>query len=300
LLHRSTWTARNGHENFSPGQTAKQTATFQNFHPPCRFPARGLTRKRPEQDAAEGLLSKLDSRLERIEALLDQKHGYQAPIADMPMPPTPASSHTHAATGSPRPTPSLARESSASSPNRTHVLGFERIGLPFAGFTNLAGHGVPPTLEPLDFDESEAYLNCEIEQGRLLYQAGDPTALDLSPRLCWRLQQSFARNILPWFPLFDQEEYSGWAAKSYNHNFDQHDLATCLILFMLSLGALSKAEDFTSDDPHKCPGLNYFLAACRILNRDPTPRYSLLEAQCQILMPYAHFRPPRIICPAPN
>ena len=244
------------------------------------LPCAGLTTPRPEQDAASLFLNKLDARLDRLETKLDQS------LNSNPSAP----SFEHVTFFTPAPTPQHPETNPLvppSSPAPARLFGYGRIGLSFDCFTRLAGHDLHPLFEPLQYDESEAYLEREIAQGKRLYEAGDPGTLDLSPRLCGRLLQSFARNVLTWFPLFDQESFSKLAARAYTHVFDQSDLERCLILLMLGLGALSKAEELTSDDPHAFPGLNYFLAACRTLNKDATLGFSLLETQCRVLTSYA-------------
>ncbi|KAF2188898.1 hypothetical protein K469DRAFT_748133 [Zopfia rhizophila CBS 207.26] len=231
---------------------------------------------RPEQDTAGLFLNKLDTRLDQLEAKLDRSLNPKP--AAVPFPHltflAPASTPQHSYTNPSTP---------PSGPAPTPLLGYDRIGLGLEPFARLAGHEISPLLEPLQFDESEAFLEREIAQGKLLYQAGDPGTLDLS-RLCGRLLQSFAKNVLTWFPLFDKDSFSKLAARSYTHVFDQSDLEMCLVFLMLSLGALSKAGSLRSDDPHEFPGLNYFLAACRTLNRDATLGYSLLEIQCHVLI----------------
>lgn len=227
---------------------------------------------RPEQDAAGLFLNKLDARLDRLEAKLDQS------LNSNPA----AASFKHVTSPTPGPTPQHPETIPPSGPAPTGPLGYDRIGLNLAAFARLEGHEISPLLEPFQFDESEAFLVREIAQGKRLYQAGNPGNLDLSPRLCARLLQAFARNVLTWFPIFDQESFSKLVAKSCTDLFDQSDPETCLILLMLSLGDLSKADDLTSDDPYEFPGLNYFLAASRTM--DATLGYSLLETQCHVLI----------------
>ena len=241
------------------------------------LPCAGLTTPRPEQDAAGLFLNKLDARLDRLEAKLDQSFNSN-----------PAATSFKQTFLTPAPTPQrLETNPSPSCPPPTGLLGYDRIGLSLGAFARLGGHESPPPLKPLEFDESEAFLVREIAQGKRLYQASNLGNLDLSPRLCARLLQAFARNVLTWFPIFDQESFSKLVAKSCTDPPDQSDPEMCLILLMLSLGDLSKADDLISDDPHEFPGLNYFLAACRTLNRDATLSYSLLETQCHVLISYA-------------
>jgi len=229
----------------------------------------GLITFRPEQDTAGIFLSKIESRLAGIEARLDGNcKNWLDP--------------NNAATFSPK-TPRNSSPLVSSATSRETYIGFQRLGMSFDIF-RLLGHNLHPTLEPLNVYGGEAFVEQEIVQGTLLNQAGDPNALDLSPQACLELQQSFAENILPWFPLFNREAFSKRTTQFHDCAFNQSDQETCQILFILGLGALSRAKDLTTDDARNFPGLNYFLAACRILN--PTPNYSLVEVQCHILKSY--------------
>lgn len=227
----------------------------------------GLITFRPEQDTAGIFLSKIESRLAGIEARLDGNYkNWLDP--------------SNAATFSPK-TPRSSSPLGSSVTSHETYIGFQRLGLSFDIFKLLGHNRLPPALEPLSVYGGEPFVEQEIVKGTLLNQAGDPNALDLSPQACLELQQSFAENILPWFPLFNREAFSKRTTQFHDCAFNQSDQETCQILFILGLGALSRAKDFATDDARNFPGLNYFLAACRILN--PTPNYSLVEVQCYIL-----------------
>lgn len=227
----------------------------------------GLITFRPEQDTAGIFLSKIESRLAGIEARLDGNYkNWLDP--------------SNAATFSPK-TPRSSSPLGSSVTSHETYIGFQRLGLSFDIFKLLGHNRLPPALEPLSVYGGEPFVEQEIVKGTLLNQAGDPNALDLSPQACLELQQSFAENILPWFPLFNREAFSKRTTQFHDCAFNQSDQETCQILFILGLGALSRAKGFATDDARNFPGLNYFLAACRILN--PTPNYSLVEVQCYIL-----------------
>ena len=202
------------------------------------------------------------------------------------------SSNTRAAPV-PYPTSILPRASHAPPPR---LLGYTKIGLSEQFLVRLAGHDVSPVFSPLTFDEAEAYLERENAQGTHLFQTADPswTSLDLSPQVRMRFQRSFASTILAWFPIFDPDTFSKWVAETYNDNLgsqNQHTHETSRALFILALGALAQDDGLTTDDPRQFSGLAYFLTACRILNQNPVPSYSIVEIQCQILMAYAkHLR----------
>ena len=225
---------------------------------------------RPEQDTAGIFLSKIESRLAGIETRLDGNcKNWLRP--------------NNAATFSPKTPQNSSPLGSSAASHETHI-GFQRLGMSFDIFQLLGHNNLPSALEPLDVYGGETFVEQEIVQGTLLNQAGDPNALDLSPQACLELQQSFAENILPWFPLFNREAFSKRTTQFHDCAFNQSDQEKCQILFILGLGALSRAKDLTTDDARNFPGLNYFLAACRILN--PTPNYPLVEVQCHILKSY--------------
>lgn len=272
----------------------------------CSY-AKPTSGNRPGQDAAGLFLSKIDARLDRIdsrldqiESMLDNKNSRRLYLQNPATSPKAPSTYTTASTPNPRTTGSTSgtRAGPASSSTSKFpqepgapppLLGYTKIGLSEEFLVRLAGHDVSQVLSPLRFNEAEAYLERENAQGSHLFRAADPswTSLDLSPQVRFRFQQSFASTILAWFPLFDPDTFSKWVAETYNDNFgsqNQHTHETSRALFILALGALAQDDCLTTDDPRQFSGLAYFLVACRILNQNPVPSYSIVEIQCQILM----------------
>ena len=240
--------------------------------------------------------------MDQVESILDNKNYLrlhpQNPATSLKAPSTTPNSGTTGSAPDTRagpvsyPTSILPRLSGAPPSSPSPFLGYTQIGLSLEFLVHLAGHEVHPIFSPLRFNEAETFLEREDTQGSDLFQAADPSwsSLDLSPRLRLRFQQSFASTILAWFPIFDQDVFSKWAAETYNDNFgsqNQHTHETCRTLFILALGALVQDDCLTADNPRQFSGLAYFLAACGILNQNPIPSYSIVEIQCQILMAYA-------------
>ncbi|PTB48757.1 hypothetical protein M431DRAFT_21162 [Trichoderma harzianum CBS 226.95] len=64
----------------------------------------------------------------------------------------------------------------------------------------------------------------------------------------------------------------------------QKTLDTALTLLILALGSMSTDSQNMSYDPATTPGLDYFRAACQIVDGDRKSNYTLQHVQCHILM----------------
>ena len=220
-------------------------------------------------------------RLRHIEDLLENQGRSKSNQTPLPLAP----SHNNEALGIPF------------SPSVTNVLPFEqRHNHPISeqelisehalkGLSRIVGQALPEPLISLSVSNSEKYLETEIRRGEALLR--EPVAslqsLDLSPKTCWRLQQSFARAILQWCPFIDQEECARMATRTSDLQFSEHDLETALTLFVLSLGEISK-QDYRGDAADGFKGLDYFQVACSIICQPQHSRYSIIAVQCRILM----------------
>jgi hypothetical protein len=150
----------------------------------------------------------------------------------------------------------------------------------------LLGQARPAELEPLAYDDSEAILDREARQGQALFNNAWLTSasdLDLSPRTCWRLQQNFVRNVLPWIPLFDQQTCVSLVTDTAEKEFSESNTSTTLVLFILALGAISRGEHYTGDTPSEFLGLQYFHLASHRLAQDEAYMFDLRVAQCFVL-----------------
>lgn len=191
--------------------------------------------------------------------------------------------------------PNFGGEAEFIPPRRPSVLplepakhGMERtslplVGAPMLGLSRLAGHPTPPVLEAMVFDDSEAFLEREMSQGEILFSAEFAEDLDLSQRTTWRLQRTFARDILPWIPLFDQEECVRVVNLAFSHGFDQSSSLTSLTFLIFALGAIAGADHDTDDNIHEFPGAQYFVTACRALGLHPAWQRDVVALQCRIL-----------------
>ena len=165
--------------------------------------------------------------------------------------------------------------------------GLRAIGLSLAGLSRISNHGTVPALSRLSYDDSEAYMEREMRQGELLYRLGDDAEeLDLSSRTCWMLQQSFAKDVLVWFPLFEQDTCVNYVARATDGGFDRSDPCTCFAFFVLALGRVSKASHHLDDATSDLPGLDYFATGARMIGQisTTTARYSIIIVQSRILM----------------
>ena len=161
---------------------------------------------------------------------------------------------------------------------------FPMFGLNIPGLTGFAGHEPPAALSHMIFDDSETFIESEIVQGGLLCSRSDLTNLDLSPRTCWRLQQAFVKDVLPWFPVIYRPRLIEVVTQSCDDGFMQKDLVMALALFIFALGALARDNQDTSDSLSELPGFDYFTAAREIIDLEPGWRYTLISVQCRTLM----------------
>ena len=155
------------------------------------------------------------------------------------------------------------------------------------GLVRMASHPCPVELQPLKWNDSEKYLEQEWAYSHLTHPYGlsiSLSQLDLQYRTCWRYQQSFGRNILSWFPIFDQRFCVDVVQRSSASGFQPSELTTCLSLFILALGAITRSEDDTTEKLNPAtPGLAYFQLASQQLNSSPSASSDILGAQCYVL-----------------
>lgn len=132
----------------------------------------------------------------------------------------------------------------------------------------LKNYDFAPELKYLDYNDTEEYIESELHQNELLEHFADATTVDLSNARCWSHQQAFVRHVLPWFPLFSQDDAVRHVNSAQEVQFDANSSSTPIALYILALGAFSKAELITGNDPREFPGLNYFAAARKISGPD--------------------------------
>ncbi|KAJ9633497.1 hypothetical protein H2204_006880 [Knufia peltigerae] len=224
------------------------------------------------------------ARLDRIETLLEKSSSQWVGLLGVESPADPSIPPLDLAT------PLSASHVPAGRVRHGHQQnGSSLVGLTLSGLSRLVGQQCPPPLYPLaDDDDDEAFLERQASPGEALCRNSHLTISDLSvsTRSFWRLQNSFARDVLPWCPLFDQKYCVDITTRIYEGQFPDKSLETCLTLFVLALGALTRSEHLTDDVQVTAgiPGLDYFQVASNILGCDRSSRYGILSIQCRILM----------------
>ena len=141
-----------------------------------------------------------------------------------------------------------------------------------------------PPLNELVYDDMEDYLQREIDQGNEFYAYVPAAEVDLCPRTCWLLQQSFATNILPWLPLFQADQCVRHLGEAAIHNYDPLIPSTSLTLFVLAVGALIGNPNDTEDAVERLAGIGYFhkgLKSLEVYNRKHCHEIEII--QCRIL-----------------
>lgn len=142
----------------------------------------------------------------------------------------------------------------------------------------------PPYIHVESWDYTADFYDDEIAAGENLADQCDAmisTPIDLSRRICRRLQQSFVENFLRWTPIFDQATCVRALDQAANGAFTYWDAPTCLAYFVLALGAIS--EDRDEGSHNLTPGLEYFARGSQILERLSLRTGSLNTLQCRVL-----------------
>lgn len=148
---------------------------------------------------------------------------------------------------------------------------------------NLESFSCLPPFNHIEYDEGELYLQTEIRQGALLYGYTGSRVVDTTSKKCWRLQRLFAKNVLPWIPLFDQEYCISKVTSATECGFESEDLSVALVMFIFALGAMSNDDDCTSNSTASFAGIAYFLQGCKIVDASRTNNNTITMIQCRIL-----------------
>lgn len=168
------------------------------------------------------------------------------------------------------------------------------FGLHLDGFSRIGTQPCPPCLRPLCSDDVEEEIEQELFCGTSLFSDQGQTdssilcKLDLSGRRSWQLEQAFSKDVLPWLPILEQQHCASIVSRVVEGGFDSAHLETALALFVLALGAFAKEshQPEGNGDPAALPGIDYFRAACGIVDRERVYRNTILHIQCEILMSF--------------
>ncbi|KAH7381563.1 hypothetical protein BKA66DRAFT_119358 [Pyrenochaeta sp. MPI-SDFR-AT-0127] len=142
----------------------------------------------------------------------------------------------------------------------------------------------PPYIHVESWDYTADFYDDEILAGEQLADQCDEIMqqpIDLSRRMCRRLQQSFVENFLRWTPIFDQQTCVSALEQAETGGFAYSNAPTCLAFMILALGAIS--EDRNESPNNLTPGLEYFARGTQILERLSLRTGSLVTLQCRIL-----------------
>lgn len=142
----------------------------------------------------------------------------------------------------------------------------------------------PSYIHVESWDYSADFYDDELQAGDRLADQCDDCAnrpIDLSRRMCRRLQQSFVENFLRWTPIFDQHACVNALEQAETAAFAYSTPPVCLAFMILALGAIS--EDRNESSNNLTPGLEYFARGCQILERLSLRTGNLTTLQCRIL-----------------
>lgn len=229
--------------------------------------------------------SEIISSLRRIEGLLRQPsrsaHDVEQPppVPQQAIYPTPDVLHDDHTPGS-NASPTDERE-------RYESLAKSTIGLDLSGLSRLTDQQILPELLPFctDAEDGENELEVELFQGQSIFD-GPPISLNdlvVNPRRCWQLEQHFSRDVLPWFPIIDQQVSTEIVSRAVEGGFGYTTSDTRLALFILAVGSFAQDCHHTADDPPSFPGHDYFRAGYQLLDADRAKNATVEHVQCHIL-----------------
>jgi hypothetical protein len=145
-------------------------------------------------------------------------------------------------------------------------------------------------LNQLVYDDMEEYLQREAIQGNKFYSYIPTAEVDLSPRTCWLLQQSFATNILPWLPLFQADQCVRHLEEAALNNYSVSNPSSLLTLFVLAIGAIISRPNDTEYAVERLAGMEYFYKGCKGLEAYGLRMdHDIPIIQCRILSSYVPF-----------
>ncbi|KAF1841370.1 uncharacterized protein K460DRAFT_408837 [Cucurbitaria berberidis CBS 394.84] len=142
----------------------------------------------------------------------------------------------------------------------------------------------PSYIHVESWDYTAEFYDNEILAGEQLADQCDESVnhpIDLSRRMCRRLQQSFVQNFLRWTPIFDQQTCISALEQAETSRFAYSTAPVCLVYMILALGAIS--DDLNESPNNLTPGLDYFARGSQILESLSLRTGSLTTLQCRIL-----------------
>lgn len=140
------------------------------------------------------------------------------------------------------------------------------------------------------WDDTQNFYDDEMTAEEQLYAAMDANTTpdpELSSRITWRLQQSFVKNYLQWYPLIEPDALVQHVQIAQAGHFLETNPSNCLTMFAFAIGCISedKGTSFHELSPAEfLSGLNYFRHGSRILHRlAPRTRRDITVLQCRLL-----------------
>ncbi|KAF2650918.1 hypothetical protein K491DRAFT_638362, partial [Lophiostoma macrostomum CBS 122681] len=247
-----------------------------------------LQPEKSERSVEENSDSEVLTRLKRIEQLLEERGSCNRNVSHESMKPTEVLESLR---------PPEVFESIGLSPDNTFssLLMVKpsyythrplTIGIDLSGLSRLIDRPCPAALTPLCCDDFEEQLELQLLAGEKLMRHAplNLSTLDLDPRRCWRFQQSFVREVLPWYPIVPGQTLAELVSRTADGNFDPYNLETSLVLFVFALGAFAQESHHLADDADAFPGIEYFRVASRLLDADKGFGNTALVVQCHIFM----------------
>jgi hypothetical protein len=125
-----------------------------------------------------------------------------------------------------------------------------------------------------------AHQLANITDVRTLQQTPD---VDLTRPQVWRLQQSFVENVLKWLPLFDDETALEHLQAAHMSKYQGESPSLSLVFLMFAIGSLALDSSLYSAKLDDLPGAGFYLRAFEIMKSFPPLSTDLCILQCRTL-----------------
>jgi hypothetical protein len=145
------------------------------------------------------------------------------------------------------------------------------------------------------WDDTSVFYDDEFEGEETLNAAIDyinrrPGFPQLSSTTAWQLQKSFVLNFLNWYPLMEPNAFVQHVERAKIDGFGERSESNCLVLLGFAVGAISSSDTslITSriEQPYaQYPGLAYYAYARNMLNYLARgSRRNIILLQCRLLI----------------
>ena len=147
--------------------------------------------------------------------------------------------------------------------------------------------------DPWRYDCTEDFFSDQLASLSDMHSIPQTPEIDMSRPHLWRLQQSFAENVLKWFPVFDLETIAQHLQAAQNSKYEYSSPSLCLVSLIHAIGSLAMDSRLYWQSLHELPGFGYYRQAHEAMETYAYFSTDLCVLQCRTLaayvMPFADY-----------